>query len=164
MGCALRTEVASSSTPPERRCQTLRPSWGPCATTKAAPNYLDRRGRPREKDDLKGHDWVSLKERPSRDRPLRKPSDGRELVLDDLTAAHQAVVAGLGVSYLPAYLCQAGLEAGALETVAEASTRIEVPVYTVYPQRNYLPASHTAFMEHVRAVLAAQRGPLTLAP
>lgn len=121
----------------------------------AAPDYLAHRGRPKTKDDLHTHDRVLLKERSARGGPLRKAPRGRDLVFDDLTAAYHAVRAGLGVGHLPAYLCREDVTEGRLEIVAEATTRIDVPVYAVYPDRSYLPASHTAFMAHVQAVLAA---------
>lgn len=127
----------------------------------AAPDYLARRGRPRSRSDLPSHDRVLLKPERVRSGSLPQTPRGRRLVLDDLTAAHAACVAGLGIAYLPAYACREDVAAGRLEVLADETARIEVPVYAVYPDRNYLPASHTAFMDHVHEVLGRHAGPVS---
>ena len=109
----------------------------------AAPSYLQRRGAPRRVADMARHDCVLF--------PVTAPRntwtlqrDGRTetvpvtpvLESDDMEVIHAAVLAGMGVGLLPAYVAGAALRAGKLVPI--------LPSWRMNPESSiylaYLPA------------------------
>jgi DNA-binding transcriptional LysR family regulator len=120
----------------------------------AAPAYLGRRGTPRRVQELESHDcircsplapkgvWTLLRE--GRKHTVR--IDG-PLETDDMDAAHAAVMAGLGVGILPAYMVGDAVARGELvPLLRHHRLATETAIYLVYLPNRTLPS-------RVRAVI-----------
>jgi len=129
----------------------------------ASPAYLARRGEPRVITDLASHDWVALTLLAT---PLRwtftAPDGSRRTVrmrqvaqANNVTAAHALVRHGAGVSVLPDYLVTDDIRDGRLVVLMADHQLPECGIYAVYPGRQP-PAKVRAFIEHMRATVAAE--------
>jgi DNA-binding transcriptional LysR family regulator len=129
----------------------------------AAPGYLAQHGEPRSLSDLPGHDWVALTLLSS---PLRwtftAPDGSRRTVrmravaqANNVAAAHALVRHGAGVSVLPDYLVTDDIREGRLTVLLAQYSLPLCGIYAVYPGRQP-PAKVRAFIDHMRATLAAQ--------
>ena len=113
----------------------------------AAPSYLARRGTPREIDDLAAHDGVLFP-------PLAPKGawtlarDGLKHTVpvltrfetDDMDAAHAAVLAGLALGVLPAYVAAVDLRLGRLvPLLSDYQVLPDVGIYLVYLPNRTLP-------------------------
>src|SRR5512144_1676279 len=83
----------------------------------ASPLYLARRGTPRAEEDLDAHDWIAFRAGPDRLRaPVLGGETGRKarIACDDLLFVRDAVRAGAGVAFLPTFIAEPDVLAGAL--------------------------------------------------
>jgi DNA-binding transcriptional LysR family regulator len=104
--------------------------------TVAAPGYLDRAGRPQAPEDLARHAVV-----PHGDTVWQFRGDGRSFafrprgrfIADSGSAELAAVVAGLGIAVMPAFLAGPALERGAIERVLADWVIPEAGLYVVRP-------------------------------
>jgi DNA-binding transcriptional LysR family regulator len=128
-------------------------------TLTASPDYLARRGRPETPDDLLGHDavhhsglkagalWV-----------LRKGSEERRIPLQPTVwidaggQLREAAIAGLGITYLPAFITGAAVRAGKLEQVLPDWEMQVVDINAVYPSNRHITPKVRGFV----SVLAKQ--------
>lgn len=102
----------------------------------ASPGYLAARGTPRTPAELVGHDAV-----PHGDLAWQFRKDGRSythrprgrFTADSGEAERAAVVAGLGIAMMPAFLVGAALERGELVRILEDYTIPEAGMYVVRP-------------------------------
>lgn len=129
----------------------------------ASPDYLARRGVPRVITDLASHDWVALALLAT---PLRwtftAPDGSRRTVrmrpvaqANNVTATHALVQHGAGVSVLPDYLVTDDIREGRLVVLMAQYSLPDCGIYAVYPGRQP-PAKVRAFIDHMRATVAAQ--------
>ncbi|QNK02050.1 LysR family transcriptional regulator [Dyella telluris] len=129
----------------------------------ASPDYLARRGTPRVITDLASHDWVALALLAT---PLRwtftAPDGSRRTVrmrpvaqANNVTATHALVQHGAGVSVLPDYLVTDDIREGRLVVLMAQYSLPDCGIYAVYPGRQP-PAKVRAFIDHMRATVAAQ--------
>lgn len=109
----------------------------------ASPDYLARHGEPSSPADLHAHIRIGLS-------PSLKPSswsfeaNGRkrqvtskpQIEVSNMLEAASSVVAGLGLSLLPSYLCERYVQAGRLQTVLSD--------FNVAPRQMYLIARNAA--------------------
>jgi DNA-binding transcriptional LysR family regulator len=120
----------------------------------AAPDFLDRHGRPKTIDDLQdapfliygpmnldgrirygqGVDALDLKTRPVL-------QSGNE------TLIHLAARDGMGFAFLPHWLATDDIKSGALELVLPDMPYPKVPLHAIYPDRSYLPAKVRSFLD-----------------
>jgi DNA-binding transcriptional LysR family regulator len=113
----------------------------------AAPEYLQRRGWPRQPEDLTNHDCIVRRMTPD-DEAWRLIGPGgtidvavRGLVsTNNHEAVRNATLTGLGVALLPEYLVVDDLRAGRLEHVLTEYNSETAPAYLVYPSRQHLAA------------------------
>ncbi|PXV61785.1 DNA-binding transcriptional regulator, LysR family [Dyella jiangningensis] len=130
----------------------------------ASPTYLARRGEPRQITDLASHDWIALALLAT---PLRwtftAPDGSRRTVrmrpvaqANNVTATHALVRHGAGVSVLPDYLVTDDIREGRLVVLMAQYSLPDCGIYAVYPGRQP-PAKVRAFIDHMRATLAAAR-------
>ncbi|MFQ5982866.1 MAG: LysR substrate-binding domain-containing protein [Woeseiaceae bacterium] len=107
-----------------------------------SPEYLDRHGRPKEPDDLRGHECLSLPDitwrfmypdaiRTVRVRGAFTCDNGRALV--------EAAVHGLGIVRFAEYYLRDELANGALEPVLEEYEVEDAATWIVYADRHHLP-------------------------
>lgn len=112
----------------------------------ASPRYLAARGRPRSIAELARHDCLAYRavdgEVGWRLLTARGPRSVRlaaRLAADDFTVLHQWALAGLGVTLLPGFVCEAALKSGALVPLLRGAVQEEVPLFLVHPQGRHLP-------------------------
>jgi DNA-binding transcriptional LysR family regulator len=121
----------------------------------AAPDYLDRRGRPRDLDNLAGHTGIVYGRAgmdfpwrvQDRDLGIRELRLDSRLRLDDLEAIADAAVAGAGLAWLPCWLVARHVRAGELELVTDSEHALASEIHAVWPQTRYLPAKTRAAID-----------------
>lgn len=120
----------------------------------ASPAYLDARGRPGRPADLASHSCVRFTglnaapewEFAGRGKAVRVPVDGT-LVTNQVEAALDACVKGLGCGRFFGYQAATLLRAGHLERVLQDFEPAAVPVSMVYPHARLLSSRARAFMD-----------------
>lgn len=114
----------------------------------ASPVYLDKRGRPKQPEDLAGHDTISIVEHDSQSWELTG-RDGRRfqfshqprLMCSDFPLSRTAAERGLGIALLPESVCCAAISSRSLEVILPEWSPPEGVVHCVYPsRRGVLPA------------------------
>jgi len=116
----------------------------------ASPDYLARRGTPREIGDLDGHDWVD-------DSGMRLPQDwgfGQtaparpRLVINTAEATLDAAIAGMGLARVLYYQAVGAIRAGTLALVLEELEPDPWPVSLLYTAgQRLLPLKVRAFLD-----------------
>lgn len=71
-------------------------------------------------------------------------------VANDLNALHQAVIAGLGIAYLPRVLVYDDLQNGELTQLLSDQTAKRVGIYAVYPKMRSPDTKLKLLIEHLR--------------
>jgi DNA-binding transcriptional LysR family regulator len=111
----------------------------------AAPDYLLRRGWPRQPNDFANHDCIVRRAMPGDEEwRLTGPEGTTGVAVRGVVSAnnHEAVrnaaVNGLGIALLPEYLVVDDLIAGHLEHVLPEYGSETAPAYVVYPSRQHL--------------------------
>ncbi len=141
----------------------------------AAPDYLRRRGWPRQPEDLVGHDCIVRRMTPGDEEwRLTGPEGTSEVAVHGVVSTnnHEAVrnaaVNGLGIALLPEYLVVDDLRAGRLEHVLSDHGSETAPAYVVYPSRQHLaPRTRTVIdfvIEEVRRLRAGRAECVPLSP
>jgi DNA-binding transcriptional LysR family regulator len=145
----------------------------------AAPEYLDRRGRPQHPNDLVGHENMV----PPFIRELtflagRAGPAGIEDATESLTLApgrsvlstihtdtmYAAALAGLGITGLPSFVAEEALLENALERVLPHWHLFTTTLYAGMPTRKHVPARTRAFVDHLVATFGGEdRDPWLLA-
>ncbi|PWK91968.1 LysR family transcriptional regulator [Fulvimonas soli] len=129
----------------------------------AAPAYLDARGAPRRPQDLAEHDAIALTALSSPTRwSLADRRGARHAArlrpraqADSAAAVHAMALAGAGLAVLPDFMVEADLDAGRLRRLLPAYRLPEGSFHAVYPGQRP-PAKVRAFIDHLRAALAAR--------
>ncbi len=146
---------------PDTTALMSRRASGQRMTVCAAPDYLDRRGRPRTLDDIPGHETL-VYGRSDRRRSWRFPAPGGpdiELTLksrvrfDDLEALTDAAVAGMGLAWLPCWLVSEHVAAGRLERVLADRPGIVFDTHLLWPRAPHLPLRVRAAIDALAAGL-----------
>jgi DNA-binding transcriptional LysR family regulator len=132
----------------------------------AAPDYLARKGTPRDPQDLVHHDCLTY--------ALLKVADewrfraGRELFTVPVEARfsaasgamiRQAALAGMGLAVLPTFMVAADVAAGRLRPVVGAFAGVELGIYAVYPQAKRPPGKVRAMVDLLVAHFRTPRWP-----
>ncbi len=108
-----------------------------------SPLYFEKRGRPKEPDELRAHNCLTLPDMPWRfNYPNRihsvkvrgswSSNDGRALV--------KAAVRGIGLVRFAHYYVSDEIQAGELEVVLEDFEVTDAATWIIYPDRHHLPA------------------------
>lgn len=119
----------------------------------ASAAYLERHGMPQQPDDLLQHECLiyTLLAGDARGWPLRDgevPVKGR-LRLNSLEAIRRAVLADVGIGYLPAWMVADHLGSGRLRAVLGAYTAKPSPLNAVYSADRLLPQRATVFIDFI---------------
>jgi DNA-binding transcriptional LysR family regulator len=133
----------------------------------AAPEYLDRRGRPEHPLDLVGHDAlippISEMQRgltfyrgvwgddePGGDSVTVSP--GRPVLTTwSMDLNYAGALAGLGIAGLPSFVAEDALLEHALERVLPQWRLFDMTIWACMPTRKHVPASTRAFMDFLLA-------------
>jgi DNA-binding transcriptional LysR family regulator len=113
----------------------------------ATPAWAAQHGPFTAETALRELDCVLLA--PFRQRPAarRRRAANRHIVGNDLATVVDGVLRGLGVAFLPAHASAKHLRSGRLVSVHPAYDPLAVPLYAAYPNRRYMPAALTAFLQ-----------------
>ncbi len=109
-------------------------------------SYLDRRGRPQTPEDLAAHDFIGFTGR-GNDRNWQLTHQGKEhtvaihsrVKINNSDAIREAVIAGLGLAFAPAWLFADYRTGGDIEMLMSAYKSKSLDMYAVYPARRYVP-------------------------
>jgi DNA-binding transcriptional LysR family regulator len=132
----------------------------------ASPGYLRKHRRPDRPDDLAQHRCI-LFITPSGPNPwyLRREPDGpiepflgkSGLELNNTSAIHQAVLAGLGIADLPIYLVEDQLAAGRLVSLLAPYVSVRRTIYAIYVASRLVPAKTRAFLKVLETSFRVRR-------
>lgn len=123
----------------------------------AAPAYLKRHGTPRTPADLARHACITFAAGPTPSRwtllagarQVEQTITSR-LAVNDFEMMREAARAGLGIAWLPRFVCRAELQGGALRQILRDWCSAATPVHAVYPSTRHLAPKVVAFYELVR--------------
>lgn len=122
----------------------------------AAPAYLDRHGTPKIPDDLATHNCLTLNAYKTtlnqwrfRDQSgLREISVGGNFTVSSGVALYEAVLAGLGIARVTAFLANQALQSGQLiRLLSEYEAENDIGIYTIFPSNRYLLPKVQCFVE-----------------
>lgn len=130
----------------------------------ATPDYLRRKGTPRQPTDLLQHDCLTLSSDASQTRGWafwqRNESGLQEVVhlrpsgpLDcsDGQVLHDWCLAGHGIAWRSTWEVATEIKAGRLITVLDEFAAPPNGIYVVFPQRKHLPLRVRLWIEHLKA-------------
>jgi DNA-binding transcriptional LysR family regulator len=119
-----------------------------------APSYFERKGMPQSHAELTRFDLLAVG---AADRSYRwSLNDGRHdvavsftprLVCNDLMLLRQAVLAGLGIANLPAFLCKQDLVEGRLIEILPGWKTEDLTFYAMFTDPKALPARVRALVD-----------------
>lgn len=129
----------------------------------ATPEYLKGRTLPAGPDELKLHDCVMLNAKHNETdwdlvsgRSKARVHVSGPISSRDFNSVSTFVLRGHGVGLLPSTYCDEALAGGRLVRLLPKWTSPQIPVFTVYPSRKFLPSRLRVFLE----ALAAWKSPL----
>jgi len=135
----------------------------------AAPEYLDRRGRPQHPKDMEGHESMVppfLREltfhtgaqgdddAPGESITLSPKRAGLSTIHTDTMYA--AALAGLGITGLPSFVAEDALLENALERVLPQWHLLTTTLYAGMPTRKHVPARTRAFVDFLVATFGGE--------
>ncbi|MCA1439858.1 LysR family transcriptional regulator [Ensifer sp. IC4062] len=144
---AIRSLAASSGNLEDRAGTIVRRLARHHMVVCGSPAYLERRGWPRQIEDLgkhhgiiysrsgRVHPWLFWRD----DGPPAEVTALNRLRLDDLEAIADTAVAGLGLAWLPGWLIRDRIEAGALVPLLSDQPGLHFDNYALWLQTPHLP-------------------------
>lgn len=124
----------------------------------ASPEYLARRGRPADPDELRGHDCITLDRAFARNRWTLTPTAGGPdrsvdiepvIVGGDFMMIVPAVVAGMGIGFVPSPFAYPHLVQGGLEPVLPAWGSPAGILSLLWVDGPFIAPRVRAFLDHV---------------
>lgn len=122
----------------------------------AAPSYLEQHGRPQNTDDLNGHRMLIHNQSPLSSTHSYNDKTGSHtlkftpvLQSDNIMLLHQAVLQGMGLTFMPKFLVAADIAAKRLELLLPDQAKFETMICGVYPSRKFLSAKVRTFIEFI---------------
>lgn len=133
----------------------------------AGPAQVARQGQPERPQDLPRFDTVAMAATHGRTVwQLIGPSGARvevqhtpRLIADDLLTLKMAVLQGVGIGWVPDYMCQAEIDAGALVRVLPQWSPPLGIVHAVFPSRRGLVPAVRRFLDFLGEHLRAESAP-----
>ena len=128
----------------------------------ASPDYLRRRGTPREPQDLHAHDLLRVKPGGERPRTLRlfqaaDPTMEHELELHPILWANhadtllRAALGGAGITGTTVEMAATYLASGALVRVLASWITVQLTLYAALPSRKFMPQRARVFLDYLIA-------------
>ena len=122
----------------------------------ASPDYLKRRGRPKQAEDLAQHDSIVYSLLPAPTQWIFYKDGIRSSVTVEPRAICNSpdievamAVQGIGITRLPLFTCEKEVANGKLQVILEDYDQLKYDIYAVYPHRQYLTAKVRAFVDFV---------------
>jgi DNA-binding transcriptional LysR family regulator len=141
-----------------------RVGWARIVTC-ASPAYLARCGEPHELDDLRRHEGVTFRGLSSfqiwtfeRDGAPVVVEPRQRVAVNDMGAAVEAALMGLGILRAMSYNVADAIRSGALRPVLEGFGPKPAPISLVYPGRGLMPIKVRAFLDWMAPRLRARLG------
>lgn len=114
----------------------------------ASPAYLAAHGHPRNAEELTGHMGIVYGRAGMRKPWVLYGNDGEprqvmpesRVVLDDLQVIAEAVIAGMGLAWMPCWMIGPYLRRGELQLVIDGAGAVATEIHAVWPHTRYLPA------------------------
>jgi len=120
----------------------------------ASPRYLELRGTPKQPADLALHDVLDWSPPHGGSEWALVGAEGVEklqvaprLTVNDSSVLRVAAIAGTGIGWIPAFLCDADLRRGRLRRVLPEWRREPFEVYAIFPGGRALSPKVRAFVE-----------------
>ena len=120
----------------------------------ASPDYLKRKGCPKQAEDLVHHDCIGYSLLPTPTQwSFHKDGARTNVTVDPRAMCNSSiievamVVNGIGITRLPLFTCEKEVACGDLKIILEDYDQIKHDVYAVYPHRQYLTAKVRAFVD-----------------
>jgi DNA-binding transcriptional LysR family regulator len=132
----------------------------------ASPDYIARCGAPKTPQELLSHNCI--RQRMNINGKLYEwvfQDEGRaltidvagQLIFDEMRAALNAAVAGIGIAYVFKDFAREELLSGSVVSLLEEWSPITDPFYLYYPQAKHMPAKLRVFIDYFRGkVVGAQ--------
>jgi len=129
----------------------------------ASPSYVQKTGRPLKIDDLSEHKLLHYSN-PTNDAVWKLKSASGEirqvytagwLTVNDGQSLLNAAISGLGIAYLPTYLCAEALEAGLVEEINLGTSNDAQGIFAVYPSQSFVQPKVRAFVDFLRQSFAS---------
>lgn len=127
------------------------------------PDYIQRRGRPLSAADLKQHDCIRMRYQSGVVAPWRFSEAGRSIdvavkgriINNDMQSTIAMARRGLGLAYVSEPLVTAEVGSGELEIVLGHIAASSPGLFLYYPSRAQVLPKLRAFIDHVKAQMAA---------
>lgn len=126
----------------------------------ASSGYLRRHGRPATAAELKDHQCL-IETHLSRPGEWRLSSDQvvsvsrGPLTSNSVRVTRQAMLAGMGLAYLPRFLIEEDLAAGRLEVVLPHAVSHRLPLYVLFPKGHYMLSKVKVFVDLFQAEIGS---------
>jgi DNA-binding transcriptional LysR family regulator len=119
----------------------------------ASPDYIQRYGMPQTPDELTSHRCIHALVDGARkwrfDLPAASVPINPVLVVNNITFAREAALAGVGIINVPAFIAEPCVEAGTLVRVLEDTELPSSELYALYPSRRFQAMKVKAFIDFV---------------
>jgi DNA-binding transcriptional LysR family regulator len=121
----------------------------------ASTEYLKRNGRPATAAELKDHQCL-IENHLSRPGEWRLSADQivavnrSPLTSNSVRVTREAMLADMGVAYLPRFLIEEDLAAGRLELLLPHIVSYSLPLYVMFPKGHYMLSKVKAFVDFLR--------------
>lgn len=132
----------------------------------AAPEYLDRRGRPAHPSELKQHDTMMPPSAQLQRGLLFQNCVGGEdfmgsprqvaLTTSSIDTKYAAALHGFGIAGLPSFVIGDALMEGALERVLPDWRLFDYTIWAAMPTRKFVPARTRAFLDFLLEVFGGE--------
>ncbi|MFD1216072.1 LysR family transcriptional regulator [Microbulbifer celer] len=136
---------------------------GPCRhAIVASPEYLARRGTPKTPQQLQDHNIITYRYqesgqewhfRAAGDKPVSVPVSG-SIQMNNSLALREALLNGAGIMRAPTFVVGQDIKAGRLRPLLTNFETLEVSIYLVFAQRQYLSPKVRAFVDFMAECFA----------
>jgi DNA-binding transcriptional LysR family regulator len=119
----------------------------------ASPDYIKRYGMPQAPEELTNHRCIHALVDGSRkwrfDQPAVSVPINPVLLVNNITFAREAALAGVGIINVPAFIAEPCVESGTLVRVLEQTELPSSELYALYPSRRFQAMKVKAFLDFV---------------
>lgn len=130
----------------------------------ASPQQLQRQWQPNNPEELAGLDTVAMSAVDGRSAWVLHGPDGQthtlvhqpRYVADDLATLHFAIAGGVGMSFMPEYMCEDDLRAGRMVEVLPGWSPTPGIFHAVYPTRRGMVPAVRAFLDFLGESITAE--------
>jgi DNA-binding transcriptional LysR family regulator len=123
--------------------------------TVASPEYLERRGIPKQPQALAEHDCITYSNMPTPTHWEFSSTQGKShsvtikprVVCNNVELEMSMVLAGMGIALLPEFCCEKQIREGKLVRLLEDYPHEDIGIYAMYPHRRHLSAKVRVFVD-----------------